>query len=165
MANTMVLIGSTTVATATSSIAFSSIPQTYTDLMMVLCSRSTSANNWTSSYITGVNGSGRAIAVRNMVTDGSSVSSGTSLLYTTQGNNWPAGYFGSLKMYFPNYTNTSFNKNVSVDMTADGNGTGGQMFLGAGTIALTAAISSFSVGNDANWAVNTTAYLYGIKNS
>jgi hypothetical protein len=165
MSNTMTLIASTTVATATSSIAFNSIPQTYTDLVMILSSRSTSANNWTSSYITGVNGSGRTINVRNLVADGSTVSSGTSLLYTTQGNTWPANYFGSLKMYFPDYTNTTMNKSVTVDMTADGNGTGGQMFLGAGTIVLTAAISSFSIGNDANWAVNTTAYLYGIKNA
>jgi hypothetical protein len=166
MSNTMTLIQSTTVGSGNAaSILFNNIPQTYTDLVMFLSSRSTVANNWTSSYITAVNGSGRSITLRNLTADGTTVSSGTTLLYTTTGSGMTANYYNNVKFYFPNYTNTAFNKHVSVDLTANSSSSGSNITISGGTIALTAAITSLTFGNDGSWLSGTTAHLYGIKNT
>jgi hypothetical protein len=170
MANTYTLIGSYTVgAGGVTTVTFSSIPQTYTDLLLKLSVRGDSNSYreiWINPNGSTTNGTGKFLAG-----SGSAASSGTSTRFEIADWSTPplatANTFGSAEAYIPNYTNTSINKSMSSDAATENNATAAYASLQAALWSNTAAITSIDIvlAVSAKFEQYSTFYLYGIKNS
>ncbi len=171
MPNTFTLIASSTVGSGgQASISFSSIPSTYTDLVVKLSVRSTFATNNT-NILMSFNGSSANFTMRNLVNEGGTARSYTQAAYGNNasgyspGSSSTASTFSNSEFYFPNYTSSN-NKSVSVDAVSEGNITAGYGWLGANLWSSSSAITSLGFTLDSgNFAEFTTAYLYGIIKS
>jgi hypothetical protein len=173
MPSTYTFIASATVgAGGTANITFSSIPQTFTDLLVRLSLRSTgdvvntsirfngSTSGYTMTYLTGVgnaNSSGRTSGETYFLTYGINPSSSTS------------NTFANTELYIPNYTG-SVNKVMSMNALTENNATTAYIsavaHLWSNTAAITSVgISAYPWGGLNNLAQYSTATLYGIKNS
>ena len=131
MATTFVKIATVTVGSGGSStIDFTSIPQTYTDLQLVLCSRASNAsvqgnpvvrfNSSTSGY-TGVRLYGSGTAASSDRISGTSAGSGTGILLgANSGNSATANIFGISRIYIPNYTSSNY-KSLYCDSASEDN--------------------------------------------
>lgn len=165
MANTYVLISSSTVGSGgASSITFSAIPATYTDLKVVGSAR-TDVDDV--EIVTSVNGgaldSGKRL--RGNGTDTASAANARNLAVNNSGAT--ASTFSNGEWYFPNYTgNTS--KSVSMDGVTENNATAAYVSFVAGLKTSTSAITSISFAiltSSSNFVQYSSFYLYGIKNS
>jgi len=169
MANpTFTLIASTTVGSGgASSVTFSSIPATYTDLKVVMSLRTNYAQNY-DNFTMSINSSTTSFTFRMLYGSGSSVGSYNS----TTGNitdidaaNNTANTFSNLDIYIPNYTSAN-NKSYSVDSVQENNATLAYAEMVAGLWSNTAAITSLTfTSNGGSFVQYSTAYLYGINNS
>jgi hypothetical protein len=169
MANTFTNLGSVTVGSGgQANIEFTSIPSTYTDLIVKFSGRT----NYTGAANDGVtlsfNGSTASFTTRFVFGDGSAVASSTSGSYTAgvTGGNATANTFGSGELYIPNYAGSA-NKSVSLDTVNENNATSALALLGATLWSVTSAITSIALTPSFGtlWSQYTTATLYGIKNS
>jgi len=138
MANTLEIISSVTVgAGGASSISFTSISNSYTDLLLVLSGRCSNASfvcniKWT------FNGSSSAYSGIELYGDGASTGSGNGgsassyiqLGYAT-GNTATSNTFGNTACYIPNYAGSNY-KSISIDSVAENNASTQYMDLGAG---------------------------------
>lgn len=170
MANTLKKIQTITVGSGgASSIEFTSIPQTYTDLKLVLSARSTtsdSTNPWKFATIS-FNGNTSNRTTRFLSGNGSTASSASdTTIYTwVAGHNATASVFGNAEIYIPNYTSAN-NKSLSIDTVTENNATASYMNLQAGLWSNTAAITQVTITLDTgNFVQYTTATLYGISNA
>ncbi len=170
MPNTFELIASSTLGSAQATISFSSIPSTFTDLCLKVSSRG--ASTGTLVMVT-FNGSGSGYQARWLDGDGSAASSGTNnstlqnLMAWTQSSSTTANTFGNFELYIPNYAGSN-NKSVSSDYVNENNATGGIAYgLLANLWSNSAAINSISLAiyGGTNFAANSSAYLYGVKNA
>lgn len=167
MANTYQLIRTITVgAGGVATIEFTSIPQTYTDLLLHLSARTSygavaddlylNFNNITSDrYGRFVYGSGTGTAATSV-----SQHVGTMTCDTAT-----AGIFGNTTIYFANYTSAN-HKTISSDSVSENNGTASYTDLTAGLWANPAAITSIQIptaGGRGVWMQYTSASLYGIS--
>jgi hypothetical protein len=167
-ANYVLLEKITVGAAGASSVTFSSIPQTgYTDLVVKISARGNFSQAYDTLYCR-VNGLTSSIYTRMTVSgNGSGTGSGTStndkmLLGEANGNTATANTFGNAEIYFPNYT-SSTNKSISTDIVQETNGTEAYMYLNAGLIATTNAITSIQFLCSSNlFLANSTFYLYGV---
>ena len=168
MPNTFTLIASSTVgAGGASSIDFTSIPSTYTDLCLKFSTRTNQTQIYSEVYVK-FNTSTANISTRLLEGNGSSVASYTSTttIAVGAGTNATANTFSNFEMYIPNYAGST-NKSFSVDSVTENNGTSSWTDLTAGLWSNTAAITGVSIYPSASWTFSqySTAYLYGIKNS
>lgn len=164
------LISSFELSSTASSITFSSIPQTYTDLVLTISARMSSS-------------SGGLFVLPNNASTGyqsrrlSRESSGTSSDLLT-GNYWfaynngswsPSDTFSTSNYYIPNYTNTTWNKVASTDTTTAN--TSGAVYIYQGfnaqRITSTSAITSIVINPEGGGTFSTSSgfYLYGISNA
>jgi len=168
MANTYTLISSSTLSSTTASVTFSSIPQTYTDLVVQVSARNEEVDNGASLRVyynsDTTNASGRELRAI-----GSTVASYT-VNYPQAGYvaalNSTANTFGSGTIYIPNYT-TSNNKSSSGDIGLPST-TFAENYsvISARLWSNTDAITSVTVAPGLNsWVQYSSFYLYGIKNS
>lgn len=172
MANTFVKIASVTVgAGGAANMSFSSIPSTYTDLVVLLSGRHTGST--ASSLGLQLNGTTSTYSSRWLSGNGSSASSsntaGTSIVATygsIPGTASTSNTFSNDIIYIPNYTGSS-NKSVSSDGVQENNATAAYASLSAGLWSNTAAITSITLFpyDVTNFVQYSTATLYGIKNS
>lgn len=166
MANTFELIASTGAPSASvASLSFSSIPATFTDLVLILSIRSTSTNNYGSILF---NGSSSGYTRRILYGNGSSAFSTSPTGYESLSINpsdSTASTFASYQMYIPNYAGSIY-KSFSVDAVGENNGTTAQAIFHAGVWSNSAAITSLTITSGVgNIAQYSTAYLYGVKNA
>lgn len=173
MANTYTLISSSTVGSGgTASFTFSSIPATYTDLLVKASLRSTGG---VGSYRATFNSSATGYSETLLYSDGSSVgsasaSSGTYInwIFNTNGFSSTASVFSNCEFYIPNYASAN-QKSISSDNVTEQNASGSaQRYLDNALWANTAAITSITLtmqGTTPLFAEHSTFYLYGIKNS
>ena len=163
---TFTLIGSVTVGSGgAASIDFTSIPSTYTDLILKI-----SASIGTGSG--GGNGQAMSVALNGSTTNfsgrylygtGSAGTSGTLARYVGSIN--PSGAPNNMEIYFSNYSGST-NKSFSVDNVDEGNFVAADMNLIAGLWADVAAITSITITNaSSNFVQYSTAYLYGVSNA
>lgn len=145
------------------SISFSSIPQTFTDLVVMSSTRSASTGN---QLIPSVNGS-TATSTRNLFGDGGSALGTTAVTWigfgTASGDT--ASVFGNSYFYFPNYalTQAKFSSSHSCNET---NGASSYITVVGGYWSSTTAISTLSFAtNSGNFAQHSSMSLYGIKSS
>lgn len=170
MANTYVQIGSTVTVGAggASSIDFSSIPATYTDLVLKI---STRVNQIVGSYLQ-FNGSASGYSERLLYGTGSSAASantsGTILNwgFLTNTSSTTANTFSNSELYIPNYAGST-NKSISSDSVTENNATASDIYVNAGLWSNTAAINRITLypSGSAVFVQYSTASLYGIKNS
>ena len=146
------------------SIDFTSIPQTGTDLLLVVSARSQNAIIYDSLFF-GFNGSNSNFSARYLRADGSSPFSNTWSNAVSDasatGNSATANTFGNFQLYIPNYTGST-NKSLSIDSVTENNATNAYQYLHAGLWANTAAITSlnFVIGGGGNVGQHSTASLY-----
>jgi hypothetical protein len=159
--NTYVALDKVTVGTATSSITFSSIPQGYTDLVIVTNLKGSGSanypiielngdtgNNYSETFITG-NGS-TASSARYSNTVGYLINNVVTTTTDFSFNNI---------IHLMNYSNTTTYKTVLSRANAAGSGTEAGVLLWRNT----SAISSITIRtNGNNWATGSTFSLYGI---
>ena len=152
------------------SIDFTSIPGSYTDLMVVLSGRSTRSATSEETAMR-VNGLTTGIYSQKILYGNSSTSvysaseSSATRLYSpaVAANSATANTFGNTQFYFPNYAGST-NKSVSIDGVWENNSTNAEIWMHGGLIATTSAITSltFYCLNSSNWAQYSSATLYGV---
>jgi hypothetical protein len=170
MATTYQLISSITVgATAVASVEFTSIPATYTDLVVVLSGRSDTIRASDGGYaMISFNGSTANLSSLFFYNYNGSLftGTGTSILGWNVPSDYTANTFGNNSWYIPNYTSSNY-KSLSVDSVTENNSTNILSTLTAGLFSSTSAITSVKISNEAaaKFVQHTTAYLYGISNA
>ena len=167
MPNTYTLIASNTVGGAgASSVTFSSIPATYTDLVVFFSGRVQSGSAYYGRFYFNNNTTG--YTRRSVGGDGSATFSGAySNEYTliSDEGTYTANTFSNFSAYIPNYAGSAY-KSFSIDGVTENNATTSYAVLYAGLWSNSAAITSITfVPDTLNFVQYTTAYLYGIKNS
>jgi hypothetical protein len=167
MAVTHKLIETVTVGSGgAASIEFGSIPQTYTDLLVVSSVRITqTAPDGFNVYFNGTNTN---LSARYLLGTGSSVASGTlanGYAGTANVDSFTANVFSNSSLYVPNYTGST-TKSYSVDNVAENNATLAYINIIAGSWSGTSAITTLTlVPNSTVFMQYSSASLYGIKNS
>jgi hypothetical protein len=162
----MQLVSTVTLGTAASSITFSSIPQTATDLLVLFRGR---ANNTQNAFRVQFNSdAGANYSQRILNGTGSSVTSTSTTggtYISTQlltPSTYTANTFSNISVYIPNYTSSSA-KSLSIDGVQENNSTAANQQIVAGLWSGTAAITSLTVltsGGSFLFAADTTASLY-----
>ena len=174
MASSRILITSQTLASSAASVTFSSIPATYTDLVLKWSIRDSQTNtdrrvtvtfnsdtsalySYTLIYGTGASaGSANQASANNLAVDGGSSASGAT-----------ANTFSNAELYLPNYTST-VNKPLSVFTVPETNATTfgvTGMTANAMLYRNTSAITSITLAASLAFVSTSSFYLYGIKNS
>lgn len=171
MSTNMTLIEAKT--STASSVTFSAIPQTYTDLKLVISARdsSTGANwsrikfafngtssttNWSGRELYGI-GSGSASSWNYGTSDSAAGGFATTADATTN-------TFGNTEIYIPNYTSSNY-KSISTDSVTENNATSALAGFEASLWSNTAAITSIELTlSTGNFISGSTFYLYGISN-
>lgn len=161
------LINTVTVgAGGAASIDFTSIPQNYIDLLIVLSTRTTSANLQDGTYIS-FNGITTGRTFKQLVGTGTAatVSGGTdTYIGNSNGGGSTANCFSNIQFYLSNYSSTSVNKPYASENVNDTNAANINSFITNGLWASTAAITSLSVTASAtNFAQYSVVSIYGIK--
>jgi len=167
MASTYIPIATVTVGSGgATNIEFTSIPNTYTNLIILTSLRGTS-NGW-QGWNLYFNNTNTNLTNRYLLGDGSSPASGNfSAGYggTVPGTNTTANTFDNSNIYIPNYISSN-NKSYSADNVAENNATSAYQNLITGLWSNTSAITQITLYPQAgNFAQYSTATLYGIKNS
>lgn len=179
MPNTFALLASSTVgAGGTSSIDFTSIPQTYTDLCLQVSTRTTNSNGGRDYFCLRFNNSSSTeysyiwmvgydatLKTTAIVTGNTSARS-----LTNPDSQTTANVFGNAEIYIPSYTSSNY-KNIHSSTNSENNSSTTWIVNNSANLwANTSAINRITIlpGDPAgtgNFAQYSTAYLYGIKNS
>ncbi len=151
-------------AGGTSSINFTSIPQTYTDLLIVASVRNSSTFE---HLLIGINGSTANFSERYFSGYGSNgISNSTYPRYL--GNTTRAGQtantFGSTSIYIPNYTSSSNKSIMAESLSENNNATDFGAVMSGNLWSQTTAISSIQITNEGAATIleYSSATLYGI---
>ena len=170
MANTYILIEAKTLSSSAASIEFTSIPQTYTDLILVYSARTNDAARTDEARIT-FNNNTSNYSWKMLYGSGSSGNSAASASDSSipgmqiPGGGATANTFSSGQVYIPNYTSSN-NKSISSEAIQEDNQTLAYMKIVAGLWSNSAAITSVKLsGATGSFVQYSSAYLYGIKNS
>jgi len=170
MATTFTKIASVTVGSGGSAtMSFTSIPSTYTDLIIKTSIRTTRNTGDASSISITLNGSTSSRSSRPLYGNGSSAFSYTDTIleggFAAQNTGTTASVFSSHDYYLPNYTGST-NKSISIDSVHENNATTAYSLLNAALWSNTAVVTSITLEClTFNFAEYSTATLYGIKNS
>jgi hypothetical protein len=177
MANTYQLIEAKTLGSAAASVTFSSIPQIFTDLKLVMSVRVTAGGNTSDNVYLTFNGATDRyyeILLYGAGSSAGSVSAQNANAYlqwlgSSSGNTATANTFSNGEVYIPNYTSSN-GKSISSDWVNPDNSVNGWEGMSSGLWNPTsnAAITSLKLEARAaatSFAVYSTFYLYGIKNS
>ena len=156
-------VGSGGVGTVT----FNNVPQTFTDLKLVVSSRSTTAAVYQNLDVNFNGNSASTFSSTRLRGTGSTTYSdrytSASILVGFEINdaaNATANTFSSIEYYIPNYTSSNF-KQVIVDGIWENNATAAYQTMLAGLWRDTSAISSIAI-NGYNHAQYSTFSLYGV---
>jgi hypothetical protein len=151
---------------AASSISFENIPQFYSDLYILVSSRSDGA--FTSSELDiNFNGSSSDFSGRYLYGSGSGVGSttDTTMIASSSAANNTANTFGNASIYIPNYTSSTA-KSISGDGVGESNATTAYASIHAALWNQTAPITSITFKMDSgarNFVAGSTISLYGIN--
>lgn len=149
------------------SIEFTSIPQTYTDLLVLYSLRGSQAQVYTQASLTFnasstgyywkmLQGTGSSIGNQS-VTNGSNIGG-----FNGTGSSATANTFGNLRLYIPNYASSQF-KSLSINDVLETNASTTYMALVAGVWTNTNAITTITMTGLNNWVQHSSASLYGIS--
>lgn len=166
MANTFVLIQAQTVSSAVASVTFSSIPNTYTDLKLIMSVRYSGTGD---SRIYGNFNSAGYNAVSRLLygfgggTVGSTGYSAGEIAFALDSSAETASIFGSADIYITHYTSSN-NKLINSDGAHENNATANAMGWMGAIWSSSATINSIELKPaSGNWVQYSSFYLYGIK--
>ena len=170
MPATYTLISSNVLTTTQASVTFSSIPATYTDLVLRVSARDSS--DTPISTLTMTFNSDTATNYSETVLDGSGSAASSSRTTSVnadarvmiQPSTYTASTFGSFELYIPNYL-VSANKPYSYFGITENNATASYIRTNAALWRNTAAITSISMVAPVNFVSGSSFYLYGISNA
>jgi len=174
MANTYVALAKSVLTSSTATVTFSSIPQTYTDLILLFSTRDDRpANNQNSFSLvingdTGTNYSNTNVYgyQSNVVYSDRRTSAAFLRVSTSNTLNNTADTFTNGELIFSNYTSTS-SRAISLSCVMENNTTTGiyMPFLSAQLYRGTSALSSFVMTpeSSASFVSGSSFYLYGIN--
>ena len=158
-----------TLSSSAGSVTFTSIPQTYTDLVLVSSMRATASGN--QEFTLRLNSdTGSNYSYTRVAGDGSSAFSdrGTNRTYIDMGympgSNSSSGVFGINNLSIMNYANTTTNKTLLYRW----NDAGAVNAYAAAEVGLwrsTSAITSITLATGGNLEAGSTFTLYGIANA
>jgi len=170
---TYTLISSNVLSSSAASVTFSSIPSTYTDLVLRISARcadtgtyaglkftlnsdTASVYSYTVLYGTGSSG----------LSDRNSALANARAPFSINADNATANSFGSLEIYIPSYL-ASQNKPISTFGASETNATASYMGASANLWRNTAAITSIQISEifGTNLLSGSSFYLYGISNA
>ena len=169
MANTYTLIESKTLSSNTASVAFTSIPQTYTDLFFRIAAKSTGTRTATGVNFAFNGSSSNFQSIRLYGNGGGNgvYSAGNFAVAAVGTQSAADGVFSNGDIYISNYTSANA-KPFSTDNVTENAASDAIADLVAGLWVQTAAITSVTFTTDTGgefFVANSTFYLYGIKNS
>lgn len=150
------LIDSTTLTGTTQTILFSSIPQTYNDLVLSIDVEGDTGND--SDIYLEINGSSSSISNRGLTNTASVVNTGNNEI---MGNEWYArdSVSAAASFYFVNYTTTDKRKSAAMF-----GGLRYRCFMGAIQYSGTSAITSLALTTVTyNFDVYSTVSLWGVS--
>jgi hypothetical protein len=170
MAATYTLISSNVLTASAASVTFSSIPATFTDLVLRVSARADSGS-FREPYLTLNNLTTSIYSFTRLYGTGSSVASSREAANTPSnmypmfinGSTSTADTFGSLEIYIPSYT-ASQAKQISLFSVQENNTTAAYMEIAAQLVNTTAAINEITF-TYANLVAGSSFYLYGISNA
>jgi len=163
----MELIETVELASSASSITFSSIPQTYTDLKILLSLRSDRSYVADSVSIL-LNSSSSNFSKNTLQGNGSSVSSNSAannaFNFSSSADDATANTFGNFSIDVSSYTSSTA-KSISSDSVTENNATGVELVLVAMLWNNTSAIDniSFSPAGGTVFLTGSSISLYGIR--
>ena len=173
MATTYTLIASNTLSSSAASVTFSAIPNTFTDLVLKLSTRTDVAGQAIKSITMTFNSiGGTAYSSTRLQGDGNSVASGrvsnaanAVIHFASEGATATSNTFSNNEIYIPNYSGST-NKAISSISAQEDNITNAYLVAHAILLSDTSAINSItlSVASD-NFVSGSSFFLYGIKNS
>jgi hypothetical protein len=168
---TYTLISSNVLASSAASVTFSSIPATYTDLVLKASIRNNRAFVMGGSRVRFNNLSTSIYSYTLVDGDGSSATSSqssatTEFEFVSNGNSSTADTFGSLELYLPNYTGSA-KKCFSTFAVSENNATNANIRAEADLMDITSAINqiTFLLPGASTYSVGSSFYLYGISNA
>lgn len=174
MATTYTLISSNVLSSSAASVTFSSIPSTYTDLVL-RCSVASDLAGVASNLLLTINSdSGTNYSRTQLQGTGSATSSFKSTSATSisanqsiDGMSSTADTFASVEIYIPSYL-ISQNKPISINSVTENNSATNTYAnaiasLWSNTAAITSLVMTSS--GSSNFLTGSSFYLYGIKNS
>jgi len=170
MPSSRFLISSQTLGSAAASVTFSSIPATYTDLVIRASIRSDVATTGGALNLV-VNSQTSGFSSTNVFGDGTAAASERKTAETkyifrrsVTGTSNTSNTFASVEIYIPNYAGT-IAKVASAFLVTENNTTSdAQINVFANLNTNTAAITDLSL-QFTNFVSGSSFYLYGIKNS
>ena len=171
---TYVALAKTVLTSSASSVTFSSIPSTYTDLLLVYSARDNASGNQAGSYTIRVNGLSTSIYSYTALSknDSNTVSSyrGSSqdrgYWGLINGSASTANTFGSGEFYIPNYAGSTSKIFSISEITENNNSATTYINVDAALIGTTAAINEISFFSFFSSVASGSRFdLYGIKNS
>jgi len=171
MANTYTLIQAQTLSSSAASVTFSSIPATYTDLVVRVSAR-TDRSSTTDAIIAKFNattsGYSRTQIYVSAGTVGSSRTSSAASIVAgyVVGNTATSNTFNTFELYIPSYT-VSQNKPMGVIAMNEDNAVNANQNANAILWSNTSSITSIELTPETgpNFVTGSSFYLYGIKNS
>lgn len=157
-------IATQTLGSAAPTVTFSSIPQTYTDLVLVASVQASSSGQGLSMQFNGDGGTGSLYSNTGLRANGSTVvtfrqTSNTNCLLSNIAEPPTSNSFGLYIAQFNNYSNTSVNKTILVRSNSAAFATETFVDLWRNTNAINSILISISGGNI---AAGSTFTLYGI---
>lgn len=167
MPTTMQLISAQTLTTTASTVTFSSIPQTFTDLKVIICDRTNRNSAVNDALGLNFNGSATSFTSRRLYGSGSGAYSDTEPLYPIIDNaaNSTSNTFSNIEFYIPNYTSSNY-KSFSGDGVMENNSSTAYATLSASLWSNTAAITSITVdAQNSDFVAGSSFYLYGISSN
>jgi len=162
--NTYVALDKVTVGTATASVTFSSIPATYTDLVIVVNGNESATFDGVLMQVgNGTIDTGSNYSVTRLRGNGSTASSGRDTSATSMNIGLVDSASMSINIFqFMNYANTTTYKTI----LSRGNATGNMLQAAVGLWRSTTAITTIKItAGGGNWNVGSTFSLYGIASS
>jgi hypothetical protein len=163
----MTKIATVTVGSGGSStVSFTNIPQTYTDLKLLISGRTSRSAVYGEMHMR-FNGSSTDYSARALEATGSTAGSytETSIRVELNGNTATASTFGNAEFYIPNYTSSNY-KSVSLDSVTENNATAVDSFFKAQLWSNTAAITQIDIGYGTGTISEFSTFtLYGIRNA
>jgi hypothetical protein len=173
MPTTYQLIASNTVGVGgATSLTFSSIPSTFTDLCMKVSARTNEADTYSGVLLylnndrTGVYDFIRNVGNGSTITSASASANNQMYInFAANGNTSTASTFSNSEFYLPNYRSSTF-KSVSADTAQENNASLAYSTVQAHLWKNTSAVTSIVVEpSGGSFLQNSTFYLYGISKS
>lgn len=171
MPATYIQIASNILSTNTATITFSSIPNTYTDLLLKISARTASNAEYDPLYLDFNNDTASNYSVQTLRGSGAFAEAFRTSSTNPITNNYAfnaatstANTFANCEIYIPSYL-TATNKPLNVFTAQEMAATGANVVQQAALWRNTAAITSIRMYSNGSFVTGSSFFLYGIKNS